>query len=104
MAVSVDFLSETKVSGATVRMYAVAHRFEMNGDLVPDPDVEFFVVMPDGGGPVVYPTAIDQAMGYRRHVRFEKGPLPTHLNKRGQADLAVFCGTWFKNIRQQQGV
>lgn len=93
MAVSVDFLREE--GGA--RFYAVAHRYEQGGDLVSDPDVEFWVV-----GEMVAPVAIDQAPGYRRHVEFEDGRA-VRMYRRGQADLADFCNVWMRNIREQQG-
>lgn len=93
MAVSVDFLREE----AGGRFYAVAHRYEQNGDLLPDPDVEFYVV-----GELVAPVAIDQAPGYRRHVEFEAGRA-VRMYRRGQADLTDFCNLWMRNIREQQG-
>ena len=43
MAVTVDYL----IGASTNRpwaVYAIAHRYLANGDLVPDPDVEFYVV------------------------------------------------------------
>lgn len=92
MAVSVDFLAE---SGGT-KFFAVAHRYEQNGDLVPDPDVQFAVI----NGCVV-PFAIDQYCGYREHARFAGGKL-THINARGQADLNSFCNMWMRNIASQQ--
>ncbi len=110
MGVSVDCLRRERLTdaGETGALYAVAHRFESNGDLVPDPDVEFFVV-PDAADPLgraVYPTAIDHPppFGYRRYVEFGSDGLPDAINRRGQADLAAFCDAWMRNIRQQQGL
>lgn len=89
MAVSVDRLSEN--------LYAVAHRKEVNGDLVSDPDVEFYVA-----GGMVAPTAIDQSFGYRREVIFGEGGKITGYRPRGQADLTSFCNLWMRNIKAQQ--
>lgn len=94
MAVHVDRLD--------ANLFAVAHRYEVNGDMVPDPDVEFF----RGADGEWYPTAIDQSGavgGYRRHVEIENGQ-PVRFSPRGQADLAVFCGMWLRNIKRQQGL
>ena len=100
MAVSVDCLDR----GAAGTVYAVAHRFELNGDLCPDPDVEFLVVG-DGAGPrLVFPTAIDQTLGYRRYVEFGRDGRPQQYSKAGQAGLALFCDDWMRNIRAQQGL
>jgi hypothetical protein len=90
MAVHVDRLGENT--------YAIAHRYEQNGDLVPDPDMEFVVV----SGCVV-PTAIDQAYGYRRAVEHEDGQ-NIRFNPRAQRELAAFANTWMKNIRLQQEI
>jgi hypothetical protein len=103
MAVSVDFLTRSP-SGA---MYAVAHRYEVNGDLVPDPDVEFYVVddplEPDAKA--IYPTAIDHGpLGYHRHVHFDSAGQPARVTSRGQAGLARFCDDWLRNIAEQQGL
>jgi hypothetical protein len=111
MPVSVDCLTRERVGadGADVgALYAVAHRFESNGDLVPDPDVEFYVVADpaDPLGRAVYPTAIDHPppFGYRRYVDLGTDGIPEAINRRGQADLARFCDRWMKNIAQQQGL
>jgi hypothetical protein len=100
MAVHIDHL-RTFPAGS---FYAVAHRYEQNGDLVPDPDVEFLVTDDPlrAGGKAVYPTAIDQALGYRRYVELGDDDRPARLDRAGQADLAAFCATWMHNIRDQQ--
>ena len=96
MAVSVDFL-QRNADGSC--LYAVAHNFIQNGDVCPDPDVEFYVT-----GLGVAPTAIDQVVGYQRAVHFDDAGRPTGLKIREQADLASFCNTWMTNIREQQGI
>lgn len=109
MSVSVDCLRRDRVTheaGEAGGLYAVAHRFESHGDLVPDPDVEFLVVN-DEADPLcraVFPTAIDHPppFGYRRYVEFGSDGLPDAINRRGQADLAAFCDAWMRNIREQQ--
>ena len=95
MPVSVDFL-QRNADGSC--LYAVAHNFIQNGDVCPDPDVEFYVT-PLG----VAPTAIQQIMGYQRAVEFLAGGRIV-FDKRRQADIADFCNTWMANIRDQQGV
>ena len=40
--------------------------------------------------------------GFHRYIKLnDEGDKITHLNRRGQADLASFCGTWARNIRNQ---
>jgi hypothetical protein len=101
MAVSVDNLAVTGAGS----LYAIAHRYEVNGDLVPDPDVEFYAVddslRPDGKA--VYPTAIDHGtLGYRRYVDFDASGHPARIASRAQASLAQFCDGWMRNIADQQ--
>ena len=104
MAVTVDFLI-----GATTRrpwaVYAVAHRYLVNGDLIPDPDVEFYVVDDPGrpGTKAVYPIAIDHGpLGYHCYVDVDHAGRLTLSSARGQAELARFCDVWMKNIAAQQ--
>jgi len=112
MAVSVDCLSVVRKSGVAGKgpdgaIYAIAHRYEVNGDLVPDPDVEFYVTddSDDPSGKAVYPTAIDHGpMGYHRHVELNAAGNPARFSRRGQADLAKFCEGWMRNIARQQRI
>jgi hypothetical protein len=104
MAVSVDHLARDSRGGS---LYAVAHRYEANGDLVPDPDVEFYVVDDPAqpGDKAIYPTAIDHGpLGYYRHVRFDCAGQPARVACRGQAALAAFCDDWMRDIARQQGL
>lgn len=107
MAVGIDCLDKRPYPGhpmTEIELYAVAHRYELNGDLVPDPDVEFYVVRTAPDSVSVTPTAIDLGgiFGYRRYVFFGNDGTPSKLNKKMQADLAMFCNDWMRNIKEQQ--
>jgi hypothetical protein len=86
MPVSIDRL--------TRQTFALAHNRIQNGDLIADPDMEFFV----SRSGLVYPVAIQQgALGtYYRVV--EDGRVKTSQN----ADQANFANTWLRNIEEQQ--
>jgi len=92
-AVHVDHVNDTPLGP----VFAVAHYFEQNGDLVADPDVTFLC----GGDGRWYPLAFQNALGYRRaaEVRSDGELL---VNRARQSDLAGFCGTWMKNVAEQQ--
>lgn len=97
MAVSVDRLFECEAG----TVFAIAHNFEQNGDLVPDPDVEILISKVDGR---VYPLAIQYATGtYQRVGWIEDGKL-SKFAPRAQRELATFVGMWMKNVRRQQGI
>jgi len=101
MAVSIDHLGVSHWGS----LYAVAHRYEVNGDLVPDPDVEFYVVDDPAApaGMAIYPTAIDHGLlGYHRHAHFDSQGRTIRVSRRRQASLATFCDGWMKNIASQQ--
>jgi hypothetical protein len=77
---------------------SVAHYFELNGDLVADPDVVFFT----GDGRWL-PMEITQALGgYRRYAELANDDQQLDcLDPRGQADLAAFAEFWAQNLRDQ---
>ncbi len=79
--------------------YSVAHYFKMNGDLVADPDVEFF----RGTDGKFYPVAIQQILGYTTAV-VHTGAAGHTFDPKIQQDIAEFCTTWMENIRLQQGL
>jgi hypothetical protein len=78
-------------------LYSVAHYYEQNGDLVPDPDV-VFLRRADGWSPVSFQNSI----AYRVAVHFhDDGTI--EVDEREQRDLVIFCNQWMRNIREQQG-
>jgi len=79
--------------------YSLAHYFEQNGDLVADPDGEFWRG-PDGR---VYPVALQQCTGhYTRAVEFNAAGQPARFSPRAGRELASFAGMWLRNIKVQQ--
>jgi hypothetical protein len=108
MAVSVDFLVGEELrtaSGPPWALYAIAHNYLANGDLIPDPDVEFYVV-DDPDRPAekaVYPIAIDHGpLGYHRYADLVRTGQLANVRQQGQAELARFCDVWMKNVAAQQ--
>ena len=74
----------------------VAHCFEQNGDLIPDPDVEFVEL----GGDWM-PVAIQHSTG--RYCRTAvKAPTGNWLiSKLAMADLRSFVRIWARNLKHQ---
>jgi len=95
MAVCVERVEETPHGP----VFSVAHYFEQNSDLVPDPDVTF--LRGDSGD--FYPLSYQDARTYRRVVEF--GPEGSvRVDRLRQADLAAFVSSWLRNVREQQGL
>ena len=74
-------------------LISVAHYFEQNGDLVPDPDVELHY-------PTWTPTAITQAIGYRREKFIERDGR-TLVDTRFDREVSSFLSMWARNIQAQ---
>ncbi|HKJ40081.1 MAG TPA: hypothetical protein VJ972_14990 [Anaerolineales bacterium] len=74
-------------------MISVAHYFEQNGDLIPDPDVELHY-------PSWVPTAITQAyFGYRQ--KFIERDGKTFVDTRFHKEVSSFLAMWAGNIKAQ---
>jgi hypothetical protein len=74
-------------------MISVAHYFEQNGDLIPDPDVELHY-------PSWVPTDITQAyFGYSR--KFMETDGRTFVDTRFHREVSSFLTLWARNIKAQ---
>ena len=79
--------------------FAVSHRYEQNGDLVPDPDMEF--VKTERGW---MPLAIEQWSGRRVCMTLKvDGLTPDRYWRRSYIDCCSFASMWMRNIKMQQG-
>ena len=74
-------------------LISVAHYYEQNGDLIPDPDVELHY-------PSWIPTAITQALGYRREKFIERDG-KTLVDTRFHKEVSSFLAMWARNIKAQ---
>ncbi len=74
-------------------LISVAHYFEQNGDLVPDPEVELHY-------PTWTPTAITQSIGYRCQKFIERDG-KTFVDTRFHRQISSFLTMWARNIRAQ---
>jgi hypothetical protein len=95
MAVSVERLG--------VNHYSVAHYFEQNGDLCPDPEMEFIKI--NGSWLALSITHVGRRFEALKCERAEDGSLKvTHVCTRQLNDQSSFCTTWMRNIKDQQGL
>lgn len=97
MPVHVDRLSED--------LFSVAHYYEQNGDLVPDPDMVFVRTTTPSGETVWLPKELTLAIGsYVSAFELGEDGKPTQINKRRYRELVAFAHMWLRNIRSQQGL
>ena len=75
-------------------LISVAHYFEQNDDLVPDPDVELHY-------PTWTPTAITQAFGFRRTKFIERCNDMTLVDTHFDREVSSFLSMWARNIQAQ---
>jgi uncharacterized protein YqiB (DUF1249 family) len=97
MHLVVEVLSEDRATGAMV--LALAHYFELNGDLCQDPEMEVRVYPPREGQPgLVEALTFAQAIPpvYQRVY-----PEPGKVVPRLKRELNAFLGTWLRNLKQQ---
>ena len=87
------------VERITTGCISVAHYFEMNGDLVAEPDIVFFV---DFSG-AWYPIAINQSItGWREYAQLDDAGIAiVRYKPQAQKDLAEFAEMWAQNIKDQ---
>jgi len=104
------------VERLTEHTYSLAHYYEQNGDLVPDPDGEFW----RGDDGRVYPVSLRQCTGLYTEAMVLMPPpkcevvgppdvqlqVTAHclaqIDPRKQRELASFAAMWLRNIRWQQ--
>ncbi len=76
------------------RRISVAHYFEQNGDLVPDPEVE----ITDTGWPI----ELSQALGYTQVMVYSEDGRTLRFAPKAKRDVLHFLnGTWARNLRAQ---
>lgn len=77
---------------------SVYHAFVENGDVVPDPQIIFWITATGW-----YPIEVTQIMGgHRSYARMNaEGTQVLWCNQRAQADLADFAQLWAENIQAQ---
>lgn len=78
---------------------SVTHYGTMNGDAMCDPEVLIWV-NPTTKQFLPYAFRNDYTGTNREYIQFEDGQ-PVHYSRYWQKDVAVFCKTWAKNIREQ---
>jgi hypothetical protein len=102
MPVDVEYLYDLHLWGGDFPVYSVTHYYEQNGDMMRDPDMEFFR---DGQGNY-YPIYFRQDnLGLVQEVLiFDEEGNVKQFRPKLMRDLASFAGTWMENIRQQQGI
>ena len=91
MPLSVDVIDkqETKV------IIAMAHNFEMNGDIVPDPDMEIEI---DLEKKTAEPLTFQNSLIYSRAWNYGENGEKTGLNIGIRQSLRIFFDLWTKNL------
>ncbi|MFO0749142.1 MAG: hypothetical protein U1F43_26290 [Myxococcota bacterium] len=74
----------------------ISHYFQQNGDMVADPDVEFYIA----GDFEWYPVAMQTQWGYHVCLEFEAGKM-TRQNPTTAKDILAFTNVWARNIKEQ---
>ncbi len=100
MPVVIEKVHEVMFYQSECTIYSVAHYFEQNGDLVPDPEMTFLVV--NANTEVIFPCTFQDQMTYQEGL-FKDG-VDWRIKKAIQASHAEFANTWMDNIKKQQNL
>ena len=79
------------------KQITVTHYYEQNGDLVPDPDMEFV----DLGGEDWLPVAIQHSTGLYCRAAEQAASGNWLISKRAMRDLKSFARMWGRNLLAQ---
>jgi hypothetical protein len=91
MPLSIEVIGKNLVS--------VAHYFEQNGDLVPDPDAVYFTGYGVENGWV--PVYLQMAIGTFYEASWVEDGEITRFDLREQAEQASFANMWARNLQEQ---
>ena len=99
MAVNVDRVAEMDAGV----IFAVAHNFIQEGDVMAGPDMGFLKATDPHGTNLYFPThyQLDSLSLYQEGAVFEDGKLKG-IYRRMQAEHTTFANMWMKNIKVQQ--
>ena len=93
MPVHVDRLGETPHG----TMFAIAHNYVQNGDVMADPDMQF-LKNDQGVFPMTYQQ--DGLAFFQVGLSIRDGKLM--IARKAQASMTRFANTWMPNIKEQQ--
>lgn len=118
MPLSVEKINTVKFIGEMMPVYSFAHYYEQNGDLMRDPDVEFFVYdlrkSAIAGGITetddlidcvgIFPARFrqDGILFRDEQIIFTEGDKAGKYLRKAYHDTVNFCSMWMKNIKWQQ--
>lgn len=101
MPVVLEKLYTASIGNITATIYSLAHYYVQNGDLVPDPDMEFMVRDTDPVG--IFPMSFKDRSGIVRGI-FKNENDDWVVNLQAQSDHTYFAHQWLKNIKWQQSL
>lgn len=99
MAVHLELISDGVTLITNGSIYSLAHYYLQNGDLVPDPDMTFFVSV---NREVIIPLSYRDSFGTREAIYKNNGQW--YINKATAADHRSFASLWLRNIKFQQSL
>ena len=90
MDLNIDKLSANRI--------ALAHNHIVEGDVVPDPDMEVIINLEYQ---IVYPVTYQDSFGYQEAYEFGITGKAIGVNERVKRELEEFFGQWLRNLKMQ---
>ena len=103
MPLIIEYLYSTVMADFSVDVYSLSHYYEQNGDLIPDPDMQFATRTSLNGELQIFPMTFQNALKYDEAL-FQNADNKWQYYKGLQKDLATFANMWLKNIKFQQSL
>lgn len=99
---TIEMVGRQAFGGFSAMDYSFCHYSELNGDLMRDPEMCFYVIVDEDDEWHVYPHYYrnDYAFGYESEcMAFRDGR--ALVDRKRQNDLEDFAQTWMRNLREQ---
>jgi len=91
MDLNIDKLSSNRI--------AMAHNHIVEGDVIPDPDMEVVI---NFEYKIVYPVTYQDSFGYQEAYKFGSNDKAIGVNERVKRELEEFFGQWLRNLKMQR--
>ena len=106
MPVHVEIHGKIDFSGYPAKIVSVSHYFKQNGDLVPDPDMQFIVLddfpNSDEFGLPIFPQTFQNQFRYDQAIFQDDDTNKWYVNRTLLSSLVSFANMWMNNIAAQQ--
>lgn len=104
MPLIVEKVGVTKVSNLPMLKISLAHYYELNGDLMADPEMLFLYSSAEPGMIIPFYYKNDGIAFETVSLSFDENGNVNGIKSKMQADQTAFAEMWLRNIKEQQEI